>query len=219
MRIENIALCIALLCMGMDAPAFSASPEADSVSDRIKEYFKQHVDTLNKAAEQRPSERTFRKVMAPLVPTINEFKGASLLNRDFVIRQVYSRKHIAAIGYDLKKQEAVKVAHAAMLEQPAPQLNGPTKPTLLRSSFITLRVPFVEEGVLVGAVSLILDTKAVLKEVGISKWRAYRIKSSDGESFAHGELSSGTLHFKVQLPSLLWDVEYLPKNDKQEEEK
>jgi hypothetical protein len=181
---------------------------ADPLQQQLQSAAQKYVDVLASAAAEHPSSKTFRDVMRPLVNGLKGFRGATLLGPDFVIRQVYYRRHAGGIGYDVKSHDALKGFYTMMCEAPAPQVSGPTRARLWRPSYVALRHPIVRDGELLGVVSLFVGTDTFLQGTALANCGAYRISSPDVESVSKGSLPPECRRVVVKLPSTEWTVEY-----------
>jgi len=185
----------------------------DPMQSKIEVYFGKHVKLLADAAQQQPDKKTFRKIMKPLVKELSEFREATILSTNFVIQLTYYRRHVAAVGYDLKGMDSLKKFHEMMLESPNPQISGPTTANFMRPSLITLRYPILHDEKLVRIISLIISTDDFLEKVGLADCNAYRISCSDGIEVSNGQLSTDCQKIEVELPSAKWSVEYDSQKD------
>jgi hypothetical protein len=220
LRSNHIVLVAGLIGLAFECNAMSAKmTDSIPMPQRIEQQVGSYVGLLKRAAQQHPSPETFRKVMKPLVGALSGFREATLLSPEFVIHQVYHKRHAAGVGFDLRTVETLKPYLDLMVTSLAPQISGPSKAGLFRSSYIAVRHPIVEESTVTGCVSLMVSTKSFLKAVGLSECRAYRISCPDGGGCSQGVLSSDALKITVALPSMSWTIEYDPiiKDRKQEE--
>jgi hypothetical protein len=181
---------------------------AEPLALQLQNSAQRYVDILASAARQRPTPKTFRDVMQPLVIGLDGFRGATLLGSDFVIRQVYFKRHAGGIGYDVKSLDALKGFYDMMCDDPAPQISGPTRARLWRPSCVALRHPIVRDGELLGVVSLFVGTETFLGGTALADCNAFRISAPDVESLIKGKLSPQCRHVVVKLPSTEWTVEY-----------
>lgn len=203
MRYAGIFIILMLLAMtGL------AGMEEAPLQKSIQSYFETHIKLLSEAAEQRPTKKTFRKIMKPLVKDISEFREATLLNTNFVIQQTYYKRHKLAVGYDLKEVDSLRLFHEEMQKNPASQISGPTKAKLMNPSVIVLRHPILDDNKFVGVVSLMVSTDDFLEKVKLADCKAYRIRCSDGIEISKGVLSDNCRKVDIKLPSAMWTVEY-----------
>lgn len=173
----------------------------DEISTAVNNYFDELFNHLKEAAGQNPNKENFREIMRPLVEETEGVYGATLIDPQFVIRQVYFPSHFLARGFDLKKVEELKDFYRMMRENPAPQLSEPQK-------LIAMRYPVVKDGKLVNIVSMMTRTKSFLKATGLDKYRAFRIICSGKLAAEKGKLPEDYKEVTIELPSTEWVIQY-----------
>jgi len=189
------------------APAI-AVPEAPQLKTSVQHYFDGLFEKLANAAAQHPTPDTFRTIMEPLVRDIDGRYGATLIDNDFIIRQVYFRRNFLARGYDLKKVEELDYFWKQMRLSPSPQLSEPGHGSLLQPRLIAMRSPIIENGALTGVVSMMIRTDAFLKATGLDQCQAYRITCRGQEAESKGDLGATFQQVHLQLPATDWLIEY-----------
>ena len=180
----------------------------DPVQAQLQNAAQKYIEILASVARQQPTPKTFCDIMAPFVTGLEGFRGATLLAPDFIIQQVYYKRHVGGIGYDVKSHDSLKRFYTMMREAPAPQVSGPTRARLWRPSYIALRYPIMRDGSLAGVVSLFVGTETLLQGTALADCSAFRISCSDVEPVAKGNLSPHCRRIVVELPSTAWTVEY-----------
>jgi hypothetical protein len=207
---KRFALCLMLLlCAGLfnHASALAAPTEAE-LSQSVQNYFAPLFAGLEAAAEKQPTVDSFREIMKPLVADIDGFFGATLIDKDFVIRQVYYRRNFLAVGYDLKNVDELDYFWDLMRQSPSPQLSEPGHGSLLQPRLIAMRYPIFKDGQLTGVVSLMIRTKAFLKATGLDQLDAFRIVCRGQEAETEGELGDDFRQITLQLPANEWLIQY-----------
>jgi hypothetical protein len=197
--------CFALLTV---APARAAAPEEAQLEGAVSNYFAELFQGLEKAAAQQPTKDSFRSVMKPVVDELDGFYGGTLIDSDFVIRQVYQKKNFLAVGYDLKKVKQLDYFWDEMRKKPAPQLSEPGHGSLFQPRLIAMRYPILEKGRLTGVVSLMVRTEAFLEATGLDQVQAYRIVCRGQEAETKGELGDPYREVRLKLPSTEWLIQY-----------
>lgn len=182
--------------------------DKDEIGQKVKVYFETLFSRLKDAAGQAPTRETFRQTLKPLAESIDGFYGATLVDSDWVIREVYFPSHFLARGYDLKKVKELEYFYRRMQENPAPQLSEPGHGSILQPRLIAMRYPIMKEGKFIGFISLMLRTQAFLKAVGLDKARAYKITCLGKLAEQEGELSAAGKEVTVELPSTKWEIRY-----------
>lgn len=185
-----------------------AVPSETQLVTAVQGYFAPLFAGLEKAARKQPTVDSFREVMKPFVSDIDGFFGGTLIDKDFVIRQVYRRRNFLAVGYDLKKVKELDYFWDRMRKEPSPQLSEPGHGSLLQPRLIAMRYPIMQDGQLTGVVSLMVRTKAFLKAVGLDQAAAYRIVCRGQEAEAEGELGKDFKQITLQLPANEWLIQY-----------
>lgn len=200
---------ILLTCFGLltAAPAL-AVPDEGTLTAAVQDYFEGMFQGLEKAAVQNPTKDSFRTIMKPIVEKIDGFYGSTLIDSDFVIRQVYKKRNFLAVGYDLKKVKELNYFWDEMRKRPAPQLSEPGHGSILQPRLIAMRYPVLTEGELTGVVSLMVRTEAFLQATGLDQAEAYRIVCRGQEAESKGELGDRYREIRLQLPSTEWLIQY-----------
>jgi hypothetical protein len=106
------------------SPAMATPTEAELTAS-VQSYFADLFDKLASAAGRHPTPDNFRDIMNPLIKDIDGLYGATLIDSDFVIRQVYFSRNFLARGYDLKKVKELDYFWKQMRIAPSPQLSEP----------------------------------------------------------------------------------------------
>lgn len=205
-RIKRL-FCLSLILGLLTAPAMAA-PDETQLAASVQGYFAGLFDKLAVAAGQHPTPDTFRSVMKPLVEDIDGMYGATLIDKDFVIRQVYYKRNFLARGYDLKQVEELDYFWDLMRREPTPQLSEPGHGSLLQPRLIALRSPVMKNGQLTGVVSMMVRTEAFLEAVGLDRCQAYRITCRGKDAESEGELGSRPRRVRLELPANDWVIEY-----------
>ena len=200
---------ILLIVFGLSvvSPAFALPEEAD-LAKAVQSYFGEMFQGLKMAAHQKPTKENFRAIMKPVIDKTEGFYGSTLIDSDFVIRQVYKPRNFLAVGYDLKKVRQLDYFWDEMRKKPAPQLSEPGHGSLLQPRLIAMRYPVLENGQLIGVVSLMVRTDAFLQATGLDQAQAYRIVCRGQEAEAKGELGERYREVRLQLPSTDWLIQY-----------
>lgn len=141
--------------------ALEASEE--DLSQRVQDYFTPLFAGLESAAKQQRTVDNFREIMKPVISDIDGFFGSTLIDKDFVIRQVYRHRNFLSVGHDLKKIKGIYYFWDLMRKSPGPQLSEPGHGSLLQPRLIAMRYPVFKDGQLTGVFSLMIRTKAFLK--------------------------------------------------------
>jgi hypothetical protein len=200
-------ICIAILLNFILFP-INAEEFKDEVAKKVKRYFKELFTQLKIAADQNPNPQNFRKIMKPIVENIPGFYGATLIDPDFIIRQVYYPSHFLARGYDLKKVKELKYFYKKMKESPSPQLSEPGHGNIFQPRLIAMRYPVIKNGKLKNIVSLMVRTEYFLKYTGLDKCKAFRIICLGKISEKKGKLSKKYKEIRLRLPSTEWIIQY-----------
>lgn len=206
---KRFALALMMLCAGLfNYDSALAAPSESELNQNIQNYFAPLFAGLEAAAEQQPTVDNFRELMKPFLTDIDGFFGSTLLDSDFVIRQVYRRRNFLAVNYDLKKVKELDYFWELMRQAPGPQLSEPGHGSLLQPRLIAMRYPIIQDGQLTGVVSLMIRTKAFLKATGLDQVTAYRIVCRGQEAEAKGELGKDYRQITLQLPANEWLIQY-----------
>jgi hypothetical protein len=200
---------ILLTCFGLLTAARAlALPDGAALTTAVQGYFEGMFQGLEKAAVQKPTRDSFRTVMKPIIEKIDGFYGSTLIDSDFVIRQVYKKRNFLAVGYDLKKVKELDYFWDEMRKNPAPQLSEPGHGSILQPRLIAMRCPLLTEGRLTGVVSLMVRTEAFLQATGLDQAEAYRIVCRGQEAESKGDLGDRYREIRLKLPSTDWLIQY-----------
>lgn len=187
------------------------TPPSDPIGAAAEKYFAGLFAGLKAVADQKPTVDTLRQVMKPLAKNTEGFFGGTLIDTDFVIREVYNKRDFLARGFDLKKVEQLDYFWDLMRKAPAPQLSEPAHGNIMQPRLIAMRYPVLTDGRLESVVSIMVRTEAFLEATGLDRCRGYRIfcrgvlaEEEDGDR--KGDWKSVSL----ALPSTEWRIEYLP---------
>lgn len=198
----------AIAAVGLAACATFAAPAEAEMKTSVEAYFGDLFGRLGKAAEQRPTEDTFREAMKPQIEKIDGLFGATLINADWEIRQVYFKRDFLAVGFSLKKVGALDNFRKLMDEKPAPQLSEPGHGNIMQPRLIAMRYPMLKDGKMTGMVSMMIRTDAFLKAVKLDTCSAFKITCLGKEAESKGTLTSAKKQVKLALPSTEWLIEY-----------
>ncbi len=194
--------------VGYSAPERKAPTEAE-LRTSVQAYFSDLFERLGRAAAKEPTVDTFRAVMKPEIGKVKGLYGATLIDGEWVIRQVYNGGFDAlAVGFSLKKVKELDGFRKLMEEKPGPQLSEPGHGGVMQPRLIALRYPVVKEGKMVGMVSMMVRTETFLKAVGLDACKAYTITCDKKEAESSGKLSDSRKEVTVELPSTSWVIRY-----------
>jgi len=184
------------------------APTEAALKTAVESYFNDLFQRLGKAAEQAPTEETFREVMKPQIEKIDGLFGATLINADWEIRAVYFKRDFLAVGFSLKKVKELDGFRALMAEKPAPQLSEPGHGNIVQPRLIAMRYPMIKDGKMTGMVSMMIRTENFLKAVGLKNCKAFRIICQGKDAESEGTLSEKRKEIKLALPSTEWVIQY-----------
>ncbi|MBI5049938.1 MAG: hypothetical protein HZC11_03460, partial [Nitrospirae bacterium] len=142
--------------------AWAVDYAKDEIGHKAELYFEELFSILRDAAAQDPTADSFKEIMKPGVEKIDGIYGATLIDPDFVIRQVYFHSHFLARGFDLKKVKELDNFYRMMKESPAPQLSEPGHGNLVQPRLIAARYPVIKNGELKNIVSVMVRTQSFL---------------------------------------------------------
>lgn len=199
-----LATLLAVTCPLIAAPV----PADDPVGIAVEAYFKRSFDGLKAVADQQPTENTFRNAMKPLADATDGFFGGSLIDTDFVIRQVYYPRDFLARGYDLNKVKQLTVFWKEMREKPMPQLSEPARGSIMQPRLISMRYPVMKDDKFLSIVSIMVRTEAFLENTGLDTCKGYRITCRGVKAEEDGTLAEPIRSVTLQLPSNEWRIEY-----------
>lgn len=197
--------CFIILIMFFAARAVHAE---DPIGRAVEIYFTGLFAKLETVAAQNPTHDTLREAMKPLADSTDGFFGGTLITADFVIDQSYSKIHVLANGYDLKKVKELDYFRDLMRTAPAPQLSEPNHGTLFQPRLISLRYPILTNGRLQGLVSVMIRTENFLQTTGLAECLAYKIICRGRLAEEKGKLSATPHEVRLQLPSTEWIIQY-----------
>jgi hypothetical protein len=200
--IGTLAIALGTFCSAQAAPT-----EAE-MKTAVESYFNDLFQRLGKAAEQSPTEDTFREAMRPQIEKIDGLFGATLIDADWEIRQVFFRRDFLAVGFSLKKVKELDAFRKLMDEKPAPQLSEPGHGNIVQPRLIALRYPMLKDGKMSGMVSMMVRTEAFLKAVRLDTCKAFKITCLGKEAESKGTLSGTRKQVKLALPSTEWMIEF-----------
>jgi hypothetical protein len=189
-------------------PASMTTDNANNIGKRVKAYFEEQFSHLRTVVNQGPTVNNFRQLMTPIAKITKGFYGATLIDPNFVIREVYYPTHFLARGYDLKKVKELKKFYKMMKDNPSPQLSEPAGGSILQPRLIAMRYPIIKNGKLKGILSMMVRTSAFLKATGLDKMKAFRIICSGKLTEKRGKLPQDYKEVKLKLPSTEWIIQY-----------
>ena len=203
-----IGVC-AITCLVFNVFLFYAqAQEEEDIAGAVKDYFYILFNSLKSVAEQEPNMKNFREIMKPVAESTDGFFGATLVDPDFVIRQVYKPTNFLARGFDLKKVKELKEFYKTMKESPSPQLSEPGHGSLFQPRLISMRYPIVKDGKLINIVSMMVRTKSFLKATNLDKCKGFRIICLGKLAKEKGNLSEDYEEITLELPSTEWIIQY-----------
>ena len=185
-----------------------AAPTEAELKASVETYFSDLFQRLGKAAAQAPTADTFRDVMKPQIEKIDGLFGATLINADWDIKQVYFKAHYPATFYSLTKVSELDAFRKLMKEKPAPQLSEPGHGSIIQPRLIALRYPVIRDGKMVSMVSMMIRTEAFLKAVKLDTCKAFTFTCLGKEAESRGTLSGARKEVKIALPSTEWVIQY-----------
>ncbi|MEI6563535.1 MAG: hypothetical protein WCO42_04410 [bacterium] len=182
---------------------------ADNVmATAVSNYVARVMKGLQGVAEQQPTADTFRAQMKPFMESTPGVFGASLIDTNFVIRQVYYRRDFLAVGFDLKRVSELDYFWKLMRKNPEPQLSEPGHGSLIQPRLVAMRYPIVVHGSFKGIVSVMIHTDDFLQAVGLSQCRAFKIICLGKLAEQKGELAEKHDEIKLTLPSTEWVIQF-----------
>ena len=187
-----------------------ADPSADPIGASLENYFAEAFAGLKAVADQKPTVENFRDAMKPLAESTDGFFGGTLIDTEFVIREVYYKRDFLARGFDLKKVKQLDYFWDLMRKAPAPQLSEPGHGNIMQPRLIAMRYPVLANGRLEAVVSMMVRTEAFLKATGLDRCRAYRITCRGALAEEEGDLQGDLKTVKLSLPSTEWRIDYKP---------
>jgi hypothetical protein len=196
--------------LGTTARAAETEAPADAVGKAAADYFQAAFERLKTVADQKPTVDSLRDAMKPLAEQTDGFFGGTLIDTNFVIRQVYNPRDFLARGFDLKKVKQLDVFWADMRKEPAPQLSEPGHGNLVQPRLIAMRYPVLTDGRMESIVSVMIRTEAFLKATGLDRCKGYRITCRGTKAEEEGKLDGDVRSVSLKLPSTDWVIEYAP---------
>lgn len=207
MKTTTLWLC-ALATATVMLGSAQAAPTEEQLKQSTEAYFNDLFGRLGKAAAQAPTEATFRDVMRPQIDTVDGLFGATLINADWEIRQVYFKRDFLAVGFSLTKVKELDTFRGLMSKAPGPQLSEPGHGSIMQPRLIALRYPILKDGQANGMVSMMIRTEAFLKAVGLDACKAYTFTCLGKKAESKGTLTSAKKTVRLALPSTEWVIEY-----------
>ena len=184
-------------------------PPDDPVGIATAAYFAKQFENLKAVADRQPTPETFREAMKPLAEATPGFFGGSIIDTDFVIREVYYPRDFLARGFDLKKVKQLDHFWELMRKEPTPQLSEPGHGNIVQPRLIAMRYPVLKEGRLAAVVSFFVRTESFLEAVGLGDAKAYRITCRGVLAEEDGKLGDTPRAVTVTLPANEWLIEYV----------
>ena len=188
--------------------ASALTTQADPIGDATKKYFSDTFARLGEVAAQKPTVKTFRKIMKPCAEATDGFFGGTFIDTDYTIRQVYKKRNFLARGFSLRKVKQLKTFWEQMDTSPAPQLSEPGHSLTQPIHLIALRYPVITDGKLESVVSMMIRTGAFLEASGLDQCKAWKIICQGVEAESKGKLSDNPREVKLALPSTEWVIQY-----------
>ncbi len=222
MKKSEIIMAACILAMAgnaaeIDKPAVSAGAgqaiavqqPQDEIQKAVGAYFADVFAKFKEVADKKPTVDTYREAMKPMADKMEGLYGATFIDTNFVIRQVYHASHFLAKGFDLKKVKELDYFWDQMRKTPEPQVSEPGHGSLIQPRLIAMRYPVVTDGKLQAVVSIMVRTEVFLKAVGLDKCQAYKITCRGTLAEENGDLKTGDVKsFNISLPSNDWKIEY-----------
>ena len=199
---------IPLAAAGLAACTLRAAPSEAEMRASVETYFANLFQRLEHVALKNPTEDTFRDLMRPQIEKIDGVFGATLINADWEIRQVYFKRDFLAVGFSLKKVKELDVFRKLMEEKPGPPLSEPGHGNIMQPRLIAMRYPIIKDGKMAGMVSLMIRTEAFLKAVKLDACSAFKISCLGKEAESKGSLTDARKTVTLALPSTTWVIEY-----------
>jgi len=199
---------LAVAVAGLAACFAQAAPTEAELQAAVESYFSDLFTRLGAVAAQSPTEDSFRDLMKPQAAKIDGLFGATLINADWEIRQVYFKRDFLAVGFSLKKVKELDAFRKLMDESPAPQLSEPGHGNLLQPRLIALRYPMLKDGKMAGMVSAMIRTEAFLKAVKLDTCKAFTFTCLGKEAESKGTLTDARKTVTLSLPSTTWVIEF-----------
>lgn len=198
----------AVMMVAMMVSSVRADSAGDTMAGAVSNYVAGVMCGLKEVADQHPTAETFRQEMKPFMDKMPGVFGASLIDTNFVIRQVYYRRDFLAVGFDLKKVGELDYFWKLMREKPEPQLSEPGHGNLVQPRLVAMRYPFMKDGKLAGIVSVLIHTEAFLSAVGLNDCSAYKIACLGKLAEQKGTLAASCHEASIKLPSTEWLIQF-----------
>jgi len=203
-----VLLISASTVFGEQAATSACDPNNDEVGLKTIAYFNTLFDGLGKAAEKDPTYNTYREAMKSVAENIEGLYGATLIDPNWTIVQVYHPSHFLARGFSLKKVKELSEFVKMMKDSPAPQLSEPGHGSIMQPRLIAMRYPVVRDGKVKNILSMMIRTDYYLQAVGLDKCSAYKITCKGTLAEEKGKLSKNYKEVKLQLPATEWVIQY-----------
>lgn len=197
---------VALWMLAAGTAPLYAGPAENSAA--ISNYFATVFQDLGDLARQNPTPATFRTLAKPFVDKTPGVFGATWIDTNFVIRQVYFKRDFLAVGFDLKKVSELSAFWTQMKAQPAPQLSEPGHGSLIQPRLIAMRYPILVDGQFNGIVSVMIHTETFLKAVGLDRCPAFSITCQGKVAETKGVLPPDAPEIRLALPSTEWVIRF-----------
>ncbi|MEI7880759.1 MAG: hypothetical protein WCI95_07780 [bacterium] len=206
---QNIKIRILIAVLAIVAMSSArADTEGDRMAGAVSNYVAGVMKGLQGVADQQPTVDTFRTQMKPFVEATPGVFGASLIDTNFVIRQVYYRRDFLAVGFDLKRVSELDYFWKLIQKKPEPQLSEPGHGSLIQPRLVAMRYPIMVNGRFKGIVSVMIHTDDFLKAVGLDNCSAFKIICLGKLAEEKGELAAKYHESKLSLPSTEWVIQF-----------
>ena len=203
----RIVICSAMV--GIMAASVARAADAGAVmAGAVSNYVAGVMKGLGDVAGRQPTAATFREQMKPFMESTPGVFGASFIDTNFVIRQVYYRRDFLAVGFDLKKVSELDYFWKLMQTKPASQLSEPGHGSLVQPRLVAMRYPIMVNGQFKGIVSVLIHTDDFLKAVGLDRCHAFKIICLGKLAEEKGELTAEHHEVKLTLPSTEWVIQF-----------
>lgn len=204
---KKMGVLMVLTTVAFLSPAF-ADKAADDMAAAVTRYVASVMKGLREVAEQQPTVETFRTQMKPFMDATPGVFGASLIDTNFVIRQVYYRRDFLAVGFDLKRVHELDLFWKLMQQKPDAQVSEPGHGSLIQPRLVAMRYPVLVDGQLKGIVSAMLHTDDFLKGAGLGSCSAFKIICLGKLAEEKGDLGNSYHECKIALPSTEWVIQF-----------
>ncbi len=204
---KKLVLFVAAMAI-VSVSSVRADTAGDAMAGAVSNYVAGVMKGLQGVAELQPTKDTFRTQMKAFMDNTPGVFGASLIDTNFVIRQVYYRRDFLAVGFDLKRVSELDYFWKLMKEKPAAQLSEPGHGSLIQPRLVAMRYPIMVNGKFKGIVSAMIHTDDFLKGVGLDACSAYKITCLGKLAEQKGELDARAHEIKLTLPSTEWVIQF-----------